>query len=191
MRRGARRVVFEEEAVPEEGAYEARARVMGIVGSRFFLTRHRVESSCGMHPDWETQFVAFDVETMAPVNLEQDADVQRWVQHHVPERTCEEGCNCDDFATLTVLHPRFTAAGELRATGVFLWREESYVCTSGEWGSYFSSVPVHAAAPAAWVRAYQPLLADARIAMEGQRGRLLGATSVSAQRDEFRAAFAR
>ena len=178
-------VVAEKE--PTEGEYQARTRVMGVVGSRVFLTVHTASSSCGAHPDWSTEFVVFDVETMAPVNLEEETNVQRWAQHHIPERTCEEGCNCEPFTTL-VLYPRFTAAGELRATGVYLWREESYVCTSGEWGAYFSSVPVPAAAPAAWVRAYQPLLADARIAMEGQRGRLLGATSVS---DELRAAFVR
>ena len=178
-------VVAEKE--PTEGEYQARTRVMGVVGSRVFLTVHTASSSCGAHPDWSTEFVVFDVETMAPVNLEEETDVQRWAQHHIPERTCEAGCNCEPFTTL-VLYPRFTAAGELRAAGVYLWREESYVCTSGEWGAYFSSVLVPAAAPAAWVRANQPLLADARIAMEGQRGRLLGATSVN---DELRGAFVR
>ncbi len=181
-------VVAEKE--PTEGEFEARTRLLGVLGSRVFLAVHTASSSCGAHPDWSTEFVVFDVETMAPVDLEHDADVQRWAQRHIPERTCEEGCSCDPFTSLA-LYPRFIAAGELRATGVYLWREESYVCTSGEWGAYFSSVPVSAAAPAAWVRAYQPHMADARIAMEGQRGRLLGATSVSARRDELRAAFAR
>ena len=186
-RAGSRWVSVVAEAAAMEGELDARTRVLGVVGSRVFLTAHTASSSCGAHPDWSTEFVVFDVETMAPVNLEEETDVQRWAQHHIPERTCEAGCNCEPFTTL-VLYPRFTAAGELRAAGVYLWREESYVCTSGEWGAYFSSVLVPAAAPAAWVRAYQPLLADARIAMEGQRGRLLGATSVN---DELRGAFVR
>ena len=79
----------------------------------------------------------------------------------------------------------------LRAEAVFAEAVDSFVCTSGDWGDYQSSVPVRGPAPPSWLHAYRPLMADVRIAMDGQRGRLLGATSVNVQQGELRAAFVR
>lgn len=154
-----------------------------------FLMVQTSEFTCLSHGLWQTEFVVFDVETMTRVDLEHDAEVQSWGQRHPPDPTCEEGCLCELPTPLSVLYPRFTN-GTLGATAVFLWAQDGYVC-SGEWGAYFWSEVVRGPAPPSWLRAYRPLMADARIAMEGQRGRLLGATAMNAQRDDVRAAFAR
>jgi hypothetical protein len=188
-REGARSITLVAEQRGSEGEFESRTRVLGVVESRVFLTVQTSEFTCLAHGLWQAEFVVFDVETMTRVHLEHDAEVQAWGRRHPPEPTCEEGCLCEVPTSLSVLYPRCTADGTLRATAVFLWGQDGYVC-SGEWGAYSWSEEVRGPAPPSWLRAYQPLLADANIAMEGQRGRLLGATSLSAQRDELRAAFA-
>ena len=76
---------------------------------------------------------------MAPVALEPEEAVQAWGRRHRPVRTCEEGCDCPPFTSLSVLYPRFTADGVLRAEAVFVEAVDSYVCTSGDFSALISN----------------------------------------------------